>query len=67
MSPVNAPLPQSRESLLDTVSTARGSGWVKRRDSKINGNIAGLTSTHPLPRAVLTVPKCNLRLLRQCL
>jgi len=36
---------------LDTVSTARGSGWVRRR------HLLALLRTHPLPRAVLTVSK----------
>ena len=40
--------------LLDTVSTARGSGWVRRRPV-----FRSLRRTHPLPRAVLTVSKCD--------
>jgi len=36
---------------LGTVSTARGSGWVRRRRARTQ------PPTHPLPRAVLTVPK----------
>jgi len=40
-------------SMLDTVSTARGSGWVNQSDSKSVGN------THPLPWAVLTSSKCD--------
>jgi len=47
--------------LLDTVSTARGSGWVSPHAPWIISNLASWSVTHPLPRAVLTVSKPDSR------
>jgi formate hydrogenlyase transcriptional activator len=41
---------------LETVSTVRGSGWVAVRNDRF---------THPLPRTVLTVSKCDFGFLSQ--
>ena len=54
-----------QQSHLETVSTARGSGWVSLPNSKSIAIFALQPPTHPLPRAVLTVSKRELGLLRQ--
>src|SRR5215217_4944218 len=46
----------TQKSLLDTVSTTCGSGWVNCPKFKIK-EISCLSSTHPLPQVVLTVSK----------
>jgi hypothetical protein len=56
-----------RTSHLETVSTVRGSGWVKRSLFIIIAISLFGTATHPLPRTVLTVSKCDLDFWRQSL
>jgi hypothetical protein len=52
-------LPQSPKSHLETVSTVRGSGWVAVRKCEIAIDYEYDRFTHPLPRTVLTVSKCD--------
>jgi hypothetical protein len=56
---------KSRTSLLDTVSTTRGSGWVAHQTCDFANGFELVCLTHPLPRVVLTVSKLEQRLLRQ--
>ena len=46
-------------SVLDRVSTARGSGWVGNETCDIAIDFESEWLTHPLPRAVLTVSKLD--------
>src|SRR5689334_7364686 len=50
-------------SLLDRVSTTRGSGWVADEKCDIAIAFESQWLTHPLPRAVLTVSKLDQGLL----
>jgi hypothetical protein len=50
---------------LETVSTVRGSGWVAVPKCGIAIDYKYDRFTHPLPRTVLTVSKCDFGLLRQ--
>jgi hypothetical protein len=49
-----------RTSHLETVSTVRGSGWVAVPKYEIAADYEYDRFTHPLPRTVLTVSKCDL-------
>ena len=42
---------------LDTVSTVRGSGWVRSKGARFVNVLNPDGLTHPLPRTVLTVSK----------
>jgi hypothetical protein len=44
---------------LETVSTVRGSGWVAVPKCEIAIDYEYDRFTHPLPRTVLTVSKCD--------
>jgi hypothetical protein len=50
---------------LETVSTVRDSGWVAVPKCEIAIDYKYDRFTHPLPRTVLTVSKCDFGLLRQ--
>jgi len=50
-----APLPQSQDPLLDTVSTTCGSGWVRSLYARVEEVSAAQLRTHPLPQVVPTV------------
>jgi hypothetical protein len=56
---------KSPKSYLETVSTVRGSGWVAVPKCEIAIDYEYDRFTHPLPRTVLTVSKCDLLTLRQ--
>src|ERR1043165_2811677 len=50
-------LPQSMTSLLDTVSTTRGSGWVADQRCDVANDFESERLSHLLPQVVLTVSK----------
>jgi hypothetical protein len=50
---------KSPKSHLETVSTVRGSGWVTVPKCEIAIDYEYDRFTHPLPRTVLTVSKCD--------
>jgi hypothetical protein len=59
------PTPTKSKSHLETVSTVRGSGWVAVPKCEIAIDYKYDRFTHPLPRTVLTVSKCDFGLSRQ--